>query len=428
MDRVRQWWYDAAWPNMKKLRWFIAAWVVLVMVAVPWSVRGQERSLEDASRDALAASGVVVEDVAFTGRNAVVVAALTPADQARAEAALADIEGIGNVEWRVTTPPVTTTTTTVPPTTTTTLPEGDAAALELKVQSGRIVLRGTLPDAKSIAAIGSSAEMLYGPGSGNGAVVGDVWSPPWVPVAADVVALLPMLGDAEVILDGTSAYVVGVAATEAAAESFRSAFEDLLGPDVSVSVDLAVAAGDLPEVTVAASADGVVSVSGTVARKKLLEEIVAAATALTDGGEIVNELSVSKSRAEVHVANRIPMLIARMGVAAEWSLVYEDGELVGTWVGEGSFRGKQPDGSVRLDNLLDEIGALLVGNPDLVIEVEVSTAIFDTVEANVELARRRGFATLNALVRRGVDPERITNAVGDAEGEVLRFVVANAER
>ena len=119
-----------------------------------------------------------------------------------------------------------------------------------------------------------------------------------------------------------------------------------------------------------------------------------------------------------------------MGSAERWALRYDGADVNGLVAGEGIFRGRQSDPTLRVESLVGELAALRLGNPMLTIEVEISTQVADAPEANVELARRRGFSVLNLLVRAGVDPERISTTVGDDddEGEVLRFRLAVADR
>ena len=97
MNQVRQWWVLTAWPAIRRAKWFVAAWVVLALVAIPWGVRAEERGLEETSRAALADAGVVVNDISFTGRTALV--SVANSDQAAAEVALAGVAGIRAIEW-----------------------------------------------------------------------------------------------------------------------------------------------------------------------------------------------------------------------------------------------------------------------------------------------------------------------------------------
>ena len=129
----------------------------------------------------------------------------------------------------------------------------------------------------------------------------------------------------------------------------------------------------------------------------------------------------------VHAVNRMPVLIDQMGGASAWELRYEEGTLTGVVAGSGTYRNELDEASGRLSELLDELAALVVGDPGLAIEIGISAAVFDNAAANTELAKARGVTARNALIRAGVDPSRIRTLIGDDEGEVLRFVVAVAE-
>ena len=406
MDAVRQWWFDTVWPVVKKLRWFVAAWVVLVLVAIPWSIRAQERSLESASRAALEDVGIAIDDVAFSGRSGVVTGSLTSAQRSRAELALAGIDGIRALDWRIGTPtetPSIITTTT----TTTTAPVGAGAVVELKVRAGRIVVRGVLPDATSVAAVGSVAERLYGPGIGNGLTVDDVWAPAWFAAAPDLVAALPIAGDVDIVLDVEGVRVVGNVPSVEADRALRAAVAAAVGTAVTVDFSIDVADGALPTLEITVADDGTTIVTGSVPRRKLADEIGAAVSAISDGAEVANEISVDKDLADVYLMARVPQLVARVDVADEWTLTYNGGQLSGLVAGEGLFRGRQADPTARVESLLEELATLLIGNPTLVIEVETTTQAADDPDANTELARRRGFSVFNVLVRAGIDPDRI---------------------
>lgn len=431
MDSVRQWWFDAAWPVLQKARWFVAVWIGLALIAIPWGLRAQERGLEDASRTVLGDAGIVVEDVTFTGRNGVITGSLTTAERSRAEAVLSDVDGVRKVEWLVTTPapvPVATTTTTSPPGS-----DLEQPTLSIKLNFGRVVLRGVLPDARTIAAVGSMAERLYAPQVVNKLVVGDVAEADWVPSAADLIAILPIVSGADVTLDGSGVSVIAVTPTAAAEASLRAGVKRALDPDVPVTFDISVAEGGLPMVDIEASGDGSVVFSGAVPRRILADDIVAAVTAAADGGELVGELTIDKSLVTTYVVHRLSAMVTHLALTGRWSLRYEGSVVTGAVLGEGLFRGFDSEPTVRLERVLDDLAAVLVGDPDLTIAFDVVVvAAAENTDADLatrgDVARQRADSVFNLLMRAGVDPERITTTVGLGDGEVLRFRVQSSDR
>jgi hypothetical protein len=400
------------------MRWFIAAWVALALVAIPWGLRAEERTLESAARDALADAGVAVDDVAFSGRNGLVVATLGGADRTRAEAALADVSGIRRLEWQVTAPPAAIPVST---TTTTTLPPGEAAGIEIRVKAGKVFIRGILPTAALIARVDDAAERFYGPTVTNNLVVGDVWMPAWLGVVPEVVAVLPAADQVELTMDETGISLAGDVAHDATERSLRERLRTVIGPDVVLDVDVTVTDGDLPSVTIVASGDGAVSVAGIVNRRTLVDAIHTTIEDISPDLDVVTDLTFDKTLAETYPASRLPQLIARLGAGAAWTLEVEAGSLMGSAVDAGFFRGRRPGPTIRAEALIDELAAQLLADPALAIAIEIGVPSGDDAAGNAELATSRITELVNALVRAGVHPERITTSVGGTEGELLRF-------
>lgn len=427
MDALRQWWHDIAAPKVHKARWFLAFWVVLALVAIPWGVRAEERSLEEASVAALADAGVTVEDITFTGRNAVISGELTQKDRVRAENVLGGVDGIRTIEWRVeqvTPPPV-----TYPPpatTTTTTLPPGDAATLTVKVNLGKLSLRGVMPDAHRVAWLGTLAQRTYGADASNRLSVGDVVEPSWLDTADRFVAGFGVVSGADVALDSEGITGNAVVPTEGAAEVFEAMLEDMRSDVFSVDVEVTVSEGETATVSIVDDGD-VVTLAGALPRRTwidALEELVAA----VDGGEVVSSVELDKSLAQAFALTRLDELVALLGTGELWSLTYEDEHLSGERVGGGLFRA-DPDRppTAAGSRFLAEVAGMMIGDPRLELAIEVGSAVRDDGSTDLEMAAKRAGAIADALMRMGVDPDRMT-VVGIDDGEVLRFSLEPAER
>jgi hypothetical protein len=404
-------------PTAWELRWFVAAWVALAFVAISWGLRAEERTLESAARDALAEAGIDVDDVTFSGRDGVVMATLGTADRTRAESALAGVSGIRRLDWQVTAPPIQVAPVT---TTTTTLPPGDVAGIEVRVKAGKVFIRGLVRDAAAIARIDDAAERFYGPTVANNLRVGDVWMPSWLERAPEVIAASTAADQIELTMDGTGITLVGAVADEAKAASLRERLQDLVGPDAALDVELTVIGGDLPSITIVA-ADGTVSVDGAVNRRTLAESILAAVEGTSGGSKIRGELAFDKALPETYATSRLTRLITRFGAAASWSLEVDAGSLMGSAADGGFFKGMRPEPTDRAEALIEELAAQLLADPALGIEIEVAAPSPGGAAGNVELAASRIGELVEALVRAGVDPDRITTSAGRTEGDLLWF-------
>ena len=425
MDALRQRWHDIVTPKLRKARWFLALWFVLALVAIPWGVRAEERGLEAATATALADAGVTVEDIAFTGRNAVISATLTATDRTKAEAALGEVDGIRSIDWQIAPavepPPV----TTPPVTTTTTIPPARSATLNFKVRLGLITLGGQLPEAHQVAELASAAEMAYGTDVINRLSAGDVVAPDWFDRADRLVASLGLVGAAEIALDGVGISGTALAPTDGAADALGELLDGFA--DAGASVDVAISVSEGETVALSISDDGdVVTVAGALYRASFIEELEALVA--PPDGAFEGGIRLNKSLAPAFAVTRLDDLVQILVGAEQWSLSYENEALSGEWVGKGLFP-RDPDKppTATAVDLVDEIAALMVGDPRLELTIEVGSVVRNNGSTDAEMARLRAAAIAVALIRRGVDPDRIT-AGGIDEGEVLRFLLEPAER
>ena len=423
MPNWREFQINRLWPVVRPMRWWLAGWLIVAFVAVPWALRNEERDLEAAGRTALADAGIEVDNLAFTGRHAVVVAEMDATERLRAEEALSEVSGIRGVEWQVTAPPP----PPAPPPTT--LPPGSTPSdLRARVARGELTVGGTLPDARSIAAITAAADLLYGPGVVNALVVDTMASTEtWLRAAPQAITSLTMLGRATLVLDADGAALSGVAPDQASAEAAVAALQVALGADVPLDVSVTVADGPLPEVVIAA-VDGEVRVGGFVPRRRVLEDILEAVESAAGPSPVVNEMVVDKSRVDTYLLHRISGLVERLAIGGQWSLRYDGVELAGAVAGRSVFKAGDSRIGAKLEGVLDGIGALMIADtrPGLVVEVASDTA--DSKAGNDDLSRDRLVATVIRLVRLGIEPDRIQTGVASGSGELLRFRLSSADR
>lgn len=424
-------------PVVEHHKWYFLALAVVVLVAIPWGLRAEEHSLEDASVLALADAGIPVADISFNGRNAIVTA---PADSADAiTSVLSDVDGVRQVSVldgdlpdfptpdeptpitiAPTTPPTTVASTT---TTTTASPE---VGLVIEV-GGVLRLSGTLPDAITVATLGRSAEFLYGGLVDNQLLVDSTLDEPvWLEAADDVLRLAPWLSSGEIALDDDSVRVTGTTASAELKTSLVTALQATVGADVPLENDLAAPTGPLPTFEIVATAASV-ELRGTAPNRTSLERIGAAVDAVRSNATISNELVVGQGTPTTYLTMRTPYMIRLLGLADDFAYRYEGNDVRGAVVGTAFFKPGNDDATRSMNLLVDALAATMLADPDLLATIEIHSSSADDTEANLELSRQRAQMTLLKFVRAGVDPTRIQVAPGDGSGELLRFTLASAE-
>ncbi|MFC2176977.1 BON domain-containing protein [Actinomycetota bacterium] len=398
------------------------------MLAIPWGIRAEERSLDTASREVLADAGVMIEDITFTGRRATIVANLTAPERNAAVSALADMGGVSKVTWvegtgRLVAPPSTTTTST-----TTTRAPDPSANVTVSVKEGRVTLRGTVPAARTIKDLGDAAADVWGKAVDNHLFVDEsVLAHAWLATADDAIAVLTVLVEPRLTLDAEGATITGGAIDEASLEDAMARLTAALGPDTAVDNRVSVAPLELPEIQILSPGDGTVSLGGTVARKDVRRAIVREVGQTGPELELTSEISIGATTADVYVVREIPEVVAAMGTADQWTLLFDGESLGGSMVGGRAFVKNRVKPSAPVNELLDVLGRFLHLDPQLNIRIEIHA---DPREGDVDaadLAARRAEAVATTLIRLGIDPHRIsaTNAAGS--GELLRFQLTPAD-
>ena len=415
------------WPAMRsQWRWFAALGAIL-LIAIPWGIRAQERSLEDAARDALVEAAIPVESVRFTGRNATITADLDQPTQEQANTIVASLNGVAGIQWQPGSgillvqpgPGATSTTTTVAP--------DPGAELVIAVKGGKVSLRGVVPTAETIKTLGDGAADLWGHEVTNQIFVDDmVLAFPWLATADDALAVLPTLIDAQLTLDRHGAIVTGIAISQESADAAADRLEEALGPDVPLDNKLTVTPLELPNIEIVFS-DGTAKLSGTVGSKATKQAIAAAVRSTDDDLELNNELVVTPATADVFAVYRLPELVSRLGAAPEWTLRLDGSAIVGSAAGGKLYPGKRVRPGPQVAGVAEVLAGFLSADGSLELSIEVESAAKATDNEVASLAQPRASALAAHMVRLGIDPDRIQAAGQDGDREVLRFTLTSAD-
>jgi hypothetical protein len=417
------------WPTLRGLwPWFAALGVVL-MLAIPWGIRAEERSLDAAGREALTEAGIMIEDIRFTGRQATIVANLTSAEQNAAVRVLADMGGVARVTWvegqdLFAAPPTTTSTTT-----TTQAPE-PSARLTASVKDGRITLRGVVPAARAIKDVGDAAGEVWGNDVVNQLFVDEsVLAHPWLATVEDAIPALTMLIDPRLTLDADGATITGGAIDEPGLEDAMARLSAALGPEVAIDNKVTVTPLALPRIQILSPGDGTIVLEGTVANTHVRKGILRAVGGTGSELEVTNEIAVGATTADIYLLRRVPEVVAALGVGDQWTLLFDGESLGGSVVGGSAFLKDRAKLSAPVKELLEVLGRFLHLDPQLTIEIEIHADPPEESDVDAtDLARRRAEAVAARLVRLGIDPHRISATDAAGAGELLRFRLIPADQ
>ncbi len=417
------------WPALRKQWPWFAALGAIMLLAIPWGIRAEERSLEDASREALTDAGYAIESITFTGRQATIVSNLNSTDQVGAVTALAEMGGVAKVTWAEGSNPVVVATTLPPTSTTATTLPTDGAAVTLTVRDGRIALRGTVPDAGTIREVGDVAADLWGADVVNRLTVDSSKAAyPWVEGTADALASLTMLIDPQLTLDHEGATLTGAATDEATVDQAVQALENSLGSDISIDNKVTITPLDSPQIEILSLGDGTVALEGTVANLDVRRPIVQAAIRGGEELEIANKVRLAEGTADTYVPRRLPDVVTALSNAEQWTLRY-DGESLGGGASGGTiFTGNRIKPTAQAADLIALLGGFLEADPSLSIAIEVHADQREGDVDEIELAQKRADAIASQLIRLGIDPRRISATSAAGDGELLRFQLTPADK
>ncbi len=441
--------------DMAKLRnratrflWPGLALLVVLVAAVAWGLAQEEDDLGTRARAALADAGIEAE-VTVEGRD-VAVAADTQADAERAETIVADLRGVRTVSAvaavvglaapttslaepapttapstsppppttapPVTTPPTTVApTTTVPETTTTTAPQPAGATLTARLAQGTLTVQGTVPSEEVAAGVAAVADLIYAPFVDNQLQV-DAGAAPaaWLPAAPGAIAVLPLVGEAELRLEGDSATLVAKAATPEKAARLQGAVEARLAGTVPLEADIEVTGQGLPSFSASAPGDGTVTLSGVMPDQAAVDRIVGAASQAFGAENVTADVVVGDDVSAEFTVFRIPLVFIQFAPIPQWEFNIDGDVITGNLRGGATFDFGSAELTPELQALLGTAAGIITRNPTLALTVEGHTDAIGSNAFNQGLSEARAQAAVDYLVTLGVPAERLV-AVGYGE-------------
>lgn len=420
------------------LGWLGVAWLVLIVVAVIWVVGSQTDDLQSKAEAALADAGIVAT-VDVDGRDATLSGDLTGQERQRAIDTVAAITGIRRADWddaaagstttsTSTSIPGTTSTTspgstsTVPSdTTTTTLASANAAELLAELDSGRLVLAGSVPDAAAAGRAAAVADLIYFPFlDGEVSVDPDRDSNSWVGGTADAIAVLPIVNTATLEVTGEQARLTAIAPNDTAAATLTGALQAALGPGVTLETDFEITGRVPPLYDATAPGDGTLTIEGVMPDQEAIDRIAEAAVAVYGTDRVDNRMTVGENVDTTFSLFRIPLTFQQLAPIEEWRVRIENNVTSGKIRGGASFQFGSSDLTPELINLLDIAAGILLRNPTIFMTIEGHTDSVGPDEFNQALSEARAASAVDYLVQQGVSPERLagigygeTRPIGD---------------
>jgi hypothetical protein len=437
VQRVRHW---SILDQLYRVRWVLVGFGVLILIAIPWGLRAEERGLEQATRQALSEAGISAESIAFSGRSGTVTADLTNAELRAANTVVAEITGVRTVDFVLVerTQPDAPVAAVGPPTTAAPAPATEvpsivtsapvrAASLEATVEDSRLVLSGTLPSSALLADLTRAGSVFYSPTFRNTMTVDRrIAHEASLAAAADVIAVLPMIAHGTIRLDENGVTVEVTVESEAVAVAFSERLEQIVGPNIPITGTISISVRSLPELDIAVAQGEAVRVSGVVNDEELQTAIRNALVDVT-GAEKADDLKVDPLTIETYYSMRSPRLLKFLVAAAETSLRIDARELSGSMVEGETWLPDKASITGPVANVGRILAAMLLGDPSLHLTITVDSPRLGGGEANLELSYQRARAIELLLMRAGVEPDRMTVGIGDGVGSSLWFRVAPAD-
>lgn len=415
-----------------RVRLLVVAWLLLVGAAVAIGVNGEQNDLGSKAEAELAAAGIVAR-VEVSGRDVTLNGSAS--DRQRAEEVVTAIDGVRTVSWEDTdaagteAPVATATTapaTSAPQTTAaTTLPpisdngSDNLAHLDARLQDGKLTLRGTVPDPAAAARLEAVADLIYAPLLDNQVVVDpDVASASWVASSADIIAVLPIIGTSGLSVSGEEAEVFGYAPSSERLAQLQGALAQALGPDVNLDSSVEITGLTPPSINAVVAGDGIITMTGTVPSRSVVEFAQALAVDSFGAENVVNEIEIDPGVDTTFSLFRLPLVFPAFAPFPEWHVEIYDNVISGQLLNGASF----PSGSAQLTPDLEQLmpvgTGILTRNPTLVITVEGHTDSIGSTETNQALSEARAEAAKQWFIASGVAAERVF-AVGYGESRPI---------
>jgi flagellar motor protein MotB len=420
--------------NRTRIVWLLLlGWAVLAAIAVAWGVSNAEDDLEARAETALQQAGIEAS-VDFDGRDATLSGPVSAAEQEQALAVVEGLTGVRQAEWEVpeagtttsigtTTTALSTTTsaaqgsstTTTAPASTTTMAGAATSTLNASLSRGALTLSGAIPSAEAAAQIAGVANLIYAPFVTNNLVVDDSINPaPWLATAPNLMAFLPIVGEAELNVVGTKASLTGTAGTDAKKAQLEGAIAEALGPDVDLVASIEVTNLTPPVYLAQAPGDGTVTISGTMPDQAAIDLIAGAAVDVFGADNVTNTMTIEDGIDTTFSIFRIPLTFSQFAPIPEWELRIENDVISGNVRGGATFDFGSAQLTPELERLLDTGAGILLRNPSILMTIEGHTDSVGSDAFNLALSEARAQAGVDYLVALGVQPARLF-AVGYGE-------------
>lgn len=412
-------------------RLLVIVWLLLVGAAVAIGVTGEQNDLGPKVEEALENAGInaTVEvsgrDVTLTGFDI---------DREAAEAAALDIDGVRVVNWveigvddAASSTPTSATPATRPPQTTlpATLPpitdagEEGTARLEARLEGGTLTVRGVIPDAEAAAQLAGVADLVYSPLLDNQLEVDpDIATASWVPGAAGAIAVLPIVGTSGLTIQGEKATLFGYAPTEERLAQLQGALAQALGPDVELTTEVEITGLEPPTISADVPGDGILTITGTVPSREIVEFAVGLAIESYGAENVVNELEIDPTVDTTFSLFRLPLVFVAFQPFPVWHVDIYDNVISGQLLSGATFPSGSADLTPELLQLMPVGAGILTRNPTLVMTVEGHTDSVGSAESNQQLSEARAEAAKNWFIEAGIDPARVF-AVGYGEDQPI---------
>jgi len=415
-----------------------AAWLVLAAVTVAWGLNHEDDDLTDRSVQALQAAGFDNVSVAVDGRDV----SLRGADAGEAVEIVAGLSGVRVVDIdtaaAVAAPPATEasddtapastavaetaeTTPTTTPTETTTPPTAsqigaDTPYLTASLRNGNLTVLGRVAEGEAAAGLAAITDLIYAPFLDNQLVVDEsLAASPWAPGIANAVAVLPIIGTADLEIVGDKLTLSGITGSAEKKAQLEGTLDQIFGGAMQIESAVEVT-GKEPPVYEAVAADGAVTLQGVMPDQASIDLIAGAAAQAYGAEQVDNQMIIDDGVEATFSVYRIPLTFLLLQPVPEWEVIIRNDVISGGLRGGATFAFGSSDLTPALEGLCNIAAGILTRNPTVTMTIEGHTDSVGDATFNQQLSVDRAEAGKAFIVGLGVDPARLT-AVGFGESE-----------
>ena len=305
------------------------------------------------------------------------------------------------------------------------------SSLAASLDGGRFELAGVVPSVEVADDVRATVVTVYGTNIIDRLAVDPSVAPAtWLPVAADVVASLPIISSGGIELTSETVTISGVAGSSAKHEQFVDALAQLLGPSIETFDEVVVQERPPPSLVIRKSGSHTIEVSGVVPTEELREQIEGSILGSYAGYNVETDLAVDADVEDTFTLHHLPEFAELFFGFPAWELSYVDEELESSSSGSAVFDVGSATVPPLGTEILDSVAARLAGMPSLRLAVEGHTDASGDAGRNQVLSEERALAVVDYLVTgHGIDPTRLTaQGVGETQPIDTNDTVAGRER